>query len=178
MKKRKINILISKFLLSIILFLLFIIGHRKINGFDNLIYEKVYNNSFSFAKINSWYQSHFGNLFPIKSIDEVQVFNESISYIDKNPYLDGVLLNVSDNYIVPSITNGIVIYIGNKDKYGSVIIVEDEKGIDTWYCNINIGNINMYDYIKNGDYLGEAIDNKLILVFQKNGEVEDYNKYI
>ena len=88
------------------------------------------------------------------------------------------MLKVKDNYLVPSIRDGIVIYMGTKEIYGKTIIVEDENGLDIWYCNIDFGNINIYDYINKGDYLGEALDNKLILVFQKGNEIEDYNRYV
>ena len=67
--------------------------------------------------------------------------------------------------------------IGEKE-YGNTVIVQDDTGLEIWYSNINIGNITIYDYVKKGDYLGEAIDNKLIMIFKKDGEVEDYNKYI
>ena len=111
-------------------------------------------------------------------MDDVLVFNESLSYKSKDRYLDGVILTVDDNYIVPSISDGIIIFIGEKDGYGKTIIVEDDTGLDIWYSNINVLNISLYEYVKKGDYLGEAIDNSLIMSFQKKGIIEDYNKYI
>ena len=176
--KKLINKIAYKFLLSILLFLLFLICNKKIEGFNSFIYDKIYSSNISFAKINNWYESHFGSIFPVKSITEVQVFDEALSYKSKESFLDGVKLTVNDNYIVPSINDGIIIFLGEKENYGKTIIIEDELGVDTWYCNINIGNINIYDYVNKGDYLGEVIDNKLIMVFQKEGKIEDYNKYI
>jgi len=186
MKKRKKdnnnNLFIKRFLIKsmicILLFLAYLIGIKKIENFSSLIYDNVYSKSISFAKFNSWYDNHFGSLFPIKTVDEVKVFSENISYKSKKDYKDGVLLTVSDNYLVPSINNGIVVFIGDKQEYGKTIIVEDEEGMDIWYSNINILNINMYDYIKKGEYLGEVIDNKLVMIFKKDGKKEDYNKYI
>lgn len=181
-KEKSVNLFIKKFFIKImiclLLFLVFLIGNKKIDNFNSLIYENIYSKSISFAKFNSWYEKHFGSLFPIKSVDDVKVFSENLVYKSKEDYKDGVLLNVSDNYLVPSINNGIVVFIGDKQEYGRTIIIEDEEGMDIWYSNINILNINMYDYIKKGEYLGEVIDNKLIMMFQKNGKKEDYNKYI
>ena len=183
MKKKKNieNNIIRKFLYKIficfILFLLFLICNKKYSTFNSLFYEKIYNNNISFAKINKWYQSHFGNILPIKRVDDVLVFNESIIYDKKEKYLDGVALTVSDNYLVPVLNDGIVVFIGEKE-YGNTIIVQDDTGLEIWYSNISIGNITIYDYVKKGDYLGEVKDNKLIMMFKKNGEVEDYNKYI
>ena len=177
-EKNFLKSIINKIMLSLILFLSFLIGTRKINGFDEFIYKHVYSNSISFAKINSIYNKYLGGILPIKKIDDVQVFDEHISYSSKEKYLDGVKLTVNDNYLVPVLTDGIVIYKGNKNNYGKTIIIQDEKGIETWYSNIEIGNIELYDYVKKGDYLGEVLDNSLILIFKKDGEVEDYQKYI
>ena len=167
-----------KSMICMVLFLMFLIGIKKIEGFDSFIYDNVYSKNLSFAKFNSWYEKHFGNLFPINNVEEVGVFSESLIYNSSKEYKDGVILTVSDNYLVPSINNGIVVYIGVKEEYGNTIIIEDEDGLDIWYSNIDILNINMYDYVKKGDYLGEVIDNNLIMVFQKDGKNEDYNKYI
>ena len=170
--------IVIKSLICILLFIFYLILNKTNLKFKDLIYQKVYNSNISFAKINYWYESHFGSLFPIKTVDDIQVFNESIVYSSKERYLKGVLLKVNNNYIVPSINDGIIIYIGEKEQYGKTIIIEDKDGLDTWYSNINIGNINIYDYVNKGDYLGEVIDGKLIMVFQKNGKYEDYEKYI
>ena len=181
-KKKYKNDLISKILLKtiicIILFLIFLICNKKIKNFNKIIYDNVYSSNISFAKINSWYESKFGSIFPFNRVNEVQVFNESINYNSKKEYKNGVLLSVNDNYIVPSISSGIVIFIGEKEEYGKTIIIEDENEIDYWYSNINIGNINMYDYINKGDYLGEVIDGELIMLFQRKGNFLDYNNYI
>lgn len=185
MKKKKeksnnkfINKLLIKIFVCCILFLIFLIFNKKIDSFHELIYNNIYNSNISFAKINKIYESYFGSILPVRNQNDVQVFNESLIYKSKEKYLDGALLNVENNYIVPSISNGIVIFIGEKDKYGKTIIIQDEEGIDIWYSNINIGNINMYDYISKGDFLGEVIDNKLIMIFEKKGKILDYNKYI
>ena len=185
-KKRKDNnISISFFnrfaiksMLSIMLFLLFLIGNKKIDNFNEFIYNNIYSNNITFAKFYNIYKTYFGNLFPIKELDDTLVFNESISYIKEEEYLDGVKLTVDDNYLIPSINDGIVIFIGDKDNYHNTIIIQDLNGIEIWYSNINIGNIGIYDYVKKGDYLGEAISNEIYLRFQKNGVREDYKKYI
>lgn len=182
MKRKKQNTIINKLLikslLCIFLFLLFLICNKKNSIFKSIIYEKIYNSNISFAKINNIYESLFGNILPIRNVDEIQVFNENISYLSKEDYLDGVKLKVKENYVVPSITDGIVIFIGEKESLGKTIIIEDKNGLDIWYSNIDINNIKIYDYVNKGDYLGECINNYLIMIFKKEGEKEDYNKYI
>ncbi len=167
-----------KILICLIMFLIFLIGLKKDNNFDNYVYDNIFSKSISFSKYNGWFKRHFGNIFPINNFDNELVFNDSFVYSDLCEYLDGVKFTVEDNYLVPSLNSGIVVYIGEKDGYGKTIIIEDENGVDIWYSNIIIGNIDMYDYIKKGDYLGETINNELVVVFQKNGEIEDYKKYI
>ena len=173
-----INTFLLKVLVCIFLFLIFLICNKKVKNFNKIIYDNFYNSNFSFAKINNWYESNFGFLFPIKKIEEVQVFNEQLSYKTKEKYKEGVLLKVNDNYLVPSLSNGIVIFIGDKEGLGRTIIVEDENEVDIWYSNINILNINLYDYVNKGDYLAEAIDGKIIMIFQRKGKYLDYNKYV
>ena len=127
---RKLSI---KVLISLILFLCFLIGIKKIEDFDKLIYENIFNSHISFAKINAIYNSYFGDLFPIKNIEnDVLVFNDSLVYSNKEDYLDGVLLTVNDDYLVPIIMDGIIVFVGEKEKYGKTIIIEDEEGVDIW----------------------------------------------
>ena len=87
-------------------------------------------------------------------------------------------LNVEDNYLIPIIENGIVVFIGNKDNYGKTVIIEQVDGIDVWYSNIKANNIKMYDYIEKGSLIGEVKGKKLYMVFQKDGAFLDYKKYI
>lgn len=178
LKKQVLRKLLYKSLISIILFILFLILNKGIDNFDIFIYENVYNRNISFAKYNYLYETYFGSLFPTNNRKDIMVFNESIIYQKKEKYDDGVLLTVENNYLVPSIDDGIVVFIGKKDNYGNTIIIENKDGLDIWYSNINFLNINMYDYVNKGDFIGEAVDNKLLLIFKKDGKNEDYKKYI
>ena len=183
-KKKEESIFLKKFLfkmlISILLFLLFLIGTKKIENFDKYIYENIYNSNISFAAINTWYKERFGNIFPIDNIvnNDIEVFNENLVYSNITEYKDGILLTVSDNYLVPVLNDGIVVFIGFKEGYGNTIIVEDENKLRIWYSNIEYGNITIYDYVKKGDVLGYSQDNKLYLIFEKDGQFEDYKKYI
>lgn len=187
-KKKKetknLSIFVKRFLLKVliscILFLLFLIGIKKLENFDKVIYEKIYNSNISFAYINSWYKKNFGNIFPVYDIasNDIEVFNEKLIYNDISNYKDGALLYVDDNYLVPVLNDGIIVFIGFKEDYGNTIIVEDENKLRVWYSNLLFGNLTIYDYVKKGDVLGYANDNKLYLVFEKDGKFEDYKKYI
>ena len=80
--------------------------------------------------------------------------------------------------MVPTLESGIVVFIGEKEGYGSTVIIEQVDGIDVWYSNIKANNIKMYDYIEKGSLIGEVKGKKLYMVFQKDGAFLDYKKYI
>ncbi len=171
---------ISKVLISLIIFILFLIGNKISINFKSSFYDKVYGTTFSFATINNWYKNNFGDIFPIENIlpNAVEVFSEKLSYESANVYKDGVALKVSNQYLVPLLNNGIVIYIGEKEGYGKTLIVQEESGIDVWYSNINFSDVELYDYVKKGSFIGEADGDTIYLLFQKEGEFLDYKDYI
>lgn len=169
---------LSKVLICFILFLLFLISSKCFSSFKENFYDVVYNNSLSFSKFRTLYEEKFGNLFPINNPNVTPTFDEKLSYESSNLYHDGVALKVSQNYLVPAIKSGVVIFIGDKNDYGSTVIVQGEDGVDIWYSNIVVGDLKMYDFVNEGSYIGEAKDEKLYLVFQKKGDFLDYKEFI
>ena len=87
-------------------------------------------------------------------------------------------LKVTDNYLVPALESGVVVFIGEKSDYGTTVIIEQTDGIAVFYSNINFVDIKLYDYIEKGELLGEAIDSKIYLVFSKDGAYLDYKNYL
>lgn len=172
--------LISKFLISLILFILFLIGNKVSLEFKPKFYNIVYNETFSFAEFKGWYNENFGEVFPLNNLfpNDVKVFNESFVYDSANLYKDGVALKVTNQYLVPLLNSGVVIFLGEKEDYGNTLIVQQENGIDVWYSNINFGDIAMYDYLEKGSYIGEANGDTIYLLFQKDGKFLDYKEYI
>ena len=106
------------------------------------------------------------------------MFNEKINFFKEEKYLNGVKLTVEENYLVPVIESGVIVYIGLKDNLGNTIIVEQVDGIETIYSNIDLLNYKLYDYVEKGELIGETINKNLILQFQKNGEYLDYKEII
>lgn len=121
----------------------------------------------------------FGSSIPFSDyFTETQpVFNENLKYSDASVYFDGVKLTVDHNYLVPSLKNGIVIFVGDKDDYGKTVIIEQENGVDVWYSNLDEVNVKLYDYIDKGSLIGQAND-YLYLVFIKGEEILNYQDYI
>ena len=71
-----------------------------------------------------------------------------------------------------------VIFIGEKDNYGSVVIVEGIDGIDIWYGNMETTTVKLYDYVEKNTYLGTVKGDILYLVYQKDGQFLDYKEYL
>lgn len=172
---------INKTLITVVLTLILLIGLKTNNDFKNNFYDKVYDNNFSFAKVNNLYQKYFGSPLPFEKFFEnktTTVFNEKLKFQKEEEYKEGVKLTVTDNYLVPNLESGMVIFIGEKEGYGNTVIVEQANGIDIWYGNINNLNVTLYDYVEKGKLLGEVSSNELYLVYKKEGKVLDYKKYI
>ena len=104
--------------------------------------------------------------------------NEKLSYKDKSLYHDGVKLTVSSEYMIPSLESGIVVYIGEKENYKQVVIVQQMNGVDVWYGNIKQANVKLYDYVEKGSLIGQVDNKTLYLVFQKEGKFVDYQSYL
>ena len=168
----------TKILISII-FLLVSIIYIKLSANNKAYFEKVFlSDSISFVKVNEWYQKYFGEIIPVPNItSEKTVFNEDLSFNNQENYLNGKLLTVSKDYIVPSIQSGIVVFIGEKEGYNNTIIVQGIDGVDIWYGNIDTTNLNLYDYVKKGDLLGSIKDESLYLVFMKDNNYISYEEY-
>jgi len=131
--------------------------------------------NFEFSKINTLYNKYIGKLTDENT--EVVSGNQLLEYTSKEKYNDGVKLTVGENYNVNLLESGIVVYIGEKEGYGNTIIVQQSNGIDAWYGNIENVDVKIYDYIEKGTIIGNT-NKTLYLVFQKNGEILNYEDYI
>ena len=180
-KRAPIKSFFIKLMASTVILLVVLIISKSNPKFKSFIKDKVFNENFSFATINKWYKEKFGDILPVDNLikeNEISVFNEELTYEKAISYKDGAKLQVSNNYLVPAIQSGVVVFIGEKEDYGNVIIVQQVDGIDVWYGNINIKDVKMYDYIEKGSLIGEAKDSSIFIVFQKNEKFLDYKDYI
>lgn len=143
------------------------------------IHKYVFTDGIPFTKIKKIYNKYLGGILPIKKeINTQKVFNEQLNYDALSVYYDGVNLTVSNSYLVPSITEGMVVFIGNKENYNNTIIVEDLNGVYIWYGNISTTSLKLYDYVEKGTYIGEVNNNNLYMVFSKNGKYLNYEEYL
>ena len=174
-----ISNLFTRSLISIIIILLSAI-YINISPKNLSIYKKnFFEKSMSFNKINKAYNRLFGSSIPI-AIDKgttKQVFNDKIDYNKIDKYKDGYILNLNNN-VIYSLYDGIVVFSGEKEGYGKTIIVQGSNGVDIWYGNLVDISVNLYDYINKKDIIGQTLDNKLYLVFNKENEYLSYEEYL
>ncbi len=169
---------IFKTLIVTAITLVLLIVMKSSAKFKTMYYKYVYDTSITFTKFNNLYNKYFKDLnFNKIHTSTKTVSNEKLSYSKITKYKDGAKLVVSNNYTVPALESGIVVFIGDKEDYGKVVIIQQINGIDLLYGNIDNTNYKLYDYIKKGDVLGSA-DKYLYLVYKKDGKVLDYEKYL
>lgn len=178
--KQSIKNILNRILITLLIVISTLIGIKKKPELKKYIIENVYQKSFKFTKVKSIYEKYFGSLLPVEKIikEESPVFSEKLSYKNVNLYKDGVVLSVNNNYMVPAIESGIIVYIGEKEEYGTTIIVEQINGIEVYYSNITAEGLKLYDYIEKGSLIGEAKTDEIYLVFTKDGKYLDYKNYI
>lgn len=178
--KNKLRSFINKFLVLIVLFLINLIAMKSNEEYKNFIYDKIYNNNFSFAKIKNFYNKYLGGVEALDNLvnNTTYVFNETLKYNNKSIYHDGVKLEVSTSYLVPVLEDGLVVFIGEKENYGNVIIIQGLDGIDIWYGNMANSSVKLYDYVEKGALLGEVKENSLYLVYSKEDKFLNYEEYL
>ena len=169
---------ISRVMICIILVLSSMIIFKSHKEYKNKVYKYIYENSFSFNYFHNLYDKYLGGALPFKNILSTEkVFNEKLTYSSSKKYHDGFKLGVDNKYLVPSINSGIVVYIGDKNEYGNVVIVQQNNGVDVWYGNVS-SSLSMYDYVEKGELIGEAKSDFIYLVLEKDGKYLDYKDYI
>ena len=187
MKKNKEEILIKylrslilRSLTVVVLFLILAILSKSSIQYKNTIIKNLYEKNISFAKIKNLYTKYLGGIVPLDKVtpDTTPVFNEQLEYTNTKIHYDGVKLEVMNKYLVPIIEEGMVVYIGEKENYGNVVIIEGINGIDTWYGNMETTTVKLYDYVEKSTYLGQTKDNYLYLAYSKDGKFLDYKEYL
>lgn len=177
--KTFLSIILTQILICIILFLLSLIILKKDENLNKKVKKYLYETNINFTYFTNIYNKYLGNIIPIKDIfnNTTLVFNENIKYSDSSIYKDGVKLKVEENYLVPVLEDGVVVFVGEKEGYKNTVIVQQEDNLYTWYGNVSNLNVKIYDHVKKGEFLGQA-NKVLYLVFQGKDGFLDYKKYI
>lgn len=170
--------LLIRITIVIILFLSLTIVCKSNETIKNKVQKYLYTEDISFTKIKNIYNKYLGGIMPLKKeVNTEKVFSEKLKYKNISIYYDGIKLDVEDNYLVPALREGMVVFIGEKPNYGNTIIIEDLNGIYFWYGNISSSSLKLYDYVETSTLIGEA-DKTLYMVFSKDDKYLNYEEYI
>lgn len=176
--KSKLMSFVNKVLTAILLGIICLLVMEYSPKFKTFMHEEVLGKNISFAFIGNLYNKYFGEVLPKKNDNVVEVFNEKLNYSKSEKLEDGYLLTVSNNYLVPTITSGIVVFIGEKENLGKVITIEGEDNATITYGNIKNTDLKLYDYVNKGKFLGEVEDKTLYIKIFKDGEYQDIETYL
>ena len=172
---------LNKIMICIILFLILGIICKMDNNYKEMINYKLYQDNISFSVFENIYNKYLGGIFPLEGIgvnSRQAVFNEDLVYSSSIPYYDGAMLDVGYSYLIPSLSDGIVVYVGEKEKYGNVVIIEKSDGINIWYGNVCNSNFVLYDHVNRGDIIGESCDKYIYLLYNKDNIFLDYDELV
>ena len=178
--KKYVRNFLYRSLICFSLFLLLAIICKIDTKYKDIIKKNIYETNISFTSIKNFYSKYLGGVSILDNFvsNTKPVFNEKLVYKSSSKYYNGVKLEVENNYLVPVLESGIVVFIGEKENYGNVIIIQGMDGVDIWYGNMSTTSIKLYDYIESGDLLGETTNNYLYLVYSKNGDYLNYEEYL
>lgn len=172
--------LLSKFLLSIIFLMVSIILIKSNSNIKTFYQEDILTKQINFTKFNDFYTKYFGNILPdytVPSVPTQIASNTEFDYNNGTPYLNGTKLETTENYPVPIITSGIIVFLGEKDSLGPTCIVQGIDGIDIWYSHIDTSSLNLYDYVTEGKILAPTESNYFYLTIDSNGNYLTYDTY-
>ena len=167
-------------LLVIVIFLISLIYIRQSDVNKNKFKNIVYNNSLSFAHIYNLYNKYLGDVIPFKNIKEDTtklVSKEKLNFSEVKKENNGYILTVSDNYLVPVIKSGIIIEKKKDKKYGNIIKIQDKNEVVITYGMISDINVKLYDYVKEGEVIGNA-NKKIYIQIKKKDKYISYDKYL
>lgn len=169
--RNKINNFLKRTLLAFIMFFFFCFL------FDNNYLSKdiIYDNMIDFSYIRSKSNILLGKLINKK---DTFVSSEKIKYKSIKKYQNSYKLEVGNNYVIKTIENGVVTFIGEKDDLGNTIIINCDDGTNIWYSNLDNISVNLYDYLSKDTIIASSQSNYIYLTFEKDNEYKSYEEYI
>ena len=163
-KKRSIiKVLFDKMFTIVIFTMIVIIISNKNKTFRNFLIDDVLNSTMDFSKMNNLIDN-VTNVFDHK--DTSVVFNDVSDYEE---YMDGYKYYVKENDDIIMKNSGIITFIGEKENYGNVVIVQQSNGYYAWYGNIS-EDVKLYDYIEKGEVLGKSLSDFYYYVLYKDNK--------
>lgn len=177
--KKLIFTLLNQILICAVLFLVALIA-TKSKTYKEQIYKYVYSYNLSFAEIEKLYQKHFGELFPTGEKKEKvdPVTSEKLSYESLEEIENGAKLKVGKQASITAFESGLVLFVGEKDGFGSTLILEQVDGVEAWYVGVDVHELSIYDYVEKSSIIASSKEDYISVYFKKKGESVDYKNYV
>ena len=170
---------INKCLSAVLIGLIALIVMEYSPKFKTFMKEEVLSKNISFGFLGKLYNKYFGEILPESNTDSVvKVFNEKLSFQKIEKHLEGANLTVDKNYLVPAVNSGVVVFIGDKEDIGKVVVIEQIDKTTITYGNILNTSLKLYDYVEKGSFIGEVNDTNLYLSILKDNEYLNVETYI
>ena len=124
------------------------------------------------SQLISSYSKKIVQMYEMKNEDEiVSVSNK----LDMYTYLEDNKFLCESNY-VPSLENGLVVYVGTKNGIGQIVVNYDSD-ICVVYNHIDSIQVNVYDRVEKGIMLG-TYEEYFEMDFKKNNEPISYDDFL
>lgn len=172
-EKKYINSLLLRTIFSIIIFLILFL---LLN--NDSLYKKVssivFDNSIDFTYIRSKTNKILGRI----TNKENFVVSEKLEYKSVERVNNSYKFITDNNYVINSLENGVVTFIGDIDDLGISVIIRSDDGFDYTFSNIENINVKMYDYIEKNTIIGSTLGNYFYLTISKDNEYYNYEDFI
>lgn len=177
--KKSLKNTLNKVLISLIIFVFLLIINKSNHKIINKIKSSILDESFNFVKINKISKKILGKevLYYSKNDKSIQVNSDEINTLNVHKYYDGEKFEVSTDLPIGAIQSGVVVFVGNKDKYHNTVIIQCADGYTIWYGNLKDISIKTYDYIEKGNLLGSADGSEIYLLIEKDNKYYTYDEY-
>lgn len=177
-EKNKLSNAFTRVLIAAIFVLTSLIYiHLDTSNAEN--YKKMlFETNLSFTEFDQWYEKKFGKVLPVEiAPPTVPVSKTTNEFKSVTKYENGVACKTTKGSTISTLNSGILVFLGEKEKYGNVAIIQGIDGVDIWYGNIENISLSLYDYVEKDTLLGTSKEEDIYLVFQKDGQFLDYEEY-
>jgi stage IV sporulation protein FA len=165
----KKEIFLFKFLASACLVLVVAILFRNhSDGLDptRSLVKKAMDKEFQFASVSNWYEDNFGKPLALLPFTEKKQTGEQLSEsefavpasgrilenFEKNG--QGVMIETGKGAQVEAMNEGIITFAGIKEGLGKTVIIQHSDQTESWYGNLDVMKVNLYEYIEKGKEVG------------------------
>lgn len=71
-----------------------------------------------------------------------------------NSQTNGITVATSPNSAVEAVKDGLVVFVGQKNKIGKTVIIQHQNSDESWYGELNQVDVKVYDFVKQGQKIG------------------------